>query len=228
MMTELTGLLTRAAVHAALAEPWRLAVVEVLTLGDASPSELQAMLGLPSNLLAHHLKVLEQVRLVERSRSEGDHRRTYIRFVPRTLDTLLPSSAKAATRVVFVCTHNSARSQLAAALWRRCSPVPVTSAGTRPAERIHPGALAAARRHGLRLTRVRPRHVAHVLAADDLVVTVCDTAHEEIGSRGWLHWSVPDPVRLGSDAAFDHAHDELAERVARLSPLVRSVEGRAS
>ena len=50
----------RAAVHAALGDPARLAVVDALVFGEASPSELQAMLVLPSNLLAHHVNVLER------------------------------------------------------------------------------------------------------------------------------------------------------------------------
>jgi len=228
MNIERSSLERRAALHAALAEASRLAVVDALTLGDLSPSELQAMLGLPSNLLAHHLKVLEQAGVVQRSRSEGDHRRTYIRLVPGCLGTLVAQPAATAPRVVFVCTHNSARSQLAAALWRRRSRVPASSAGTRPADRIHSGALLAARRHALPLPRVRPRHVAEVLAQDDLVVTVCDTAHEQLGDRGRLHWSVPDPVRVGSDVAFDRAYARLAERVGGLAPLVLPEEGSTS
>jgi protein-tyrosine-phosphatase/DNA-binding HxlR family transcriptional regulator len=224
----LADLERRAAVHAALADPSRLAVVDALALGDASPSELQAMLDLPSNLLAHHLNVLERVGMVERSRSEGDRRRTYVRLVSGALDGLSAPAARAAPRLVFVCTHNSARSQLAVALWRRRSRVPAASAGTRPADRIHPGALAAARRHGLPLARVRPRPVHQVLAPDDLVVAVCDTAHEQLGDRIRLHWSVPDPVRVGSDDAFDRAHDQLAERVGRLAPLVCMEKGRTS
>jgi len=228
MNIERSSLERRAALHAALADPSRLAVVDALTLGDLSPSELQAMLGLPSNLLAHHLKVLELAGVVERSRSEGDHRRTYIRLVPGSLGMVVAQSVATTVRVVFVCTHNSARSQLAVALWRRRSHVPASSAGTRPADRIHPGALSAARRHALPLPRVRPRHVAQVLAPDDLVVTVCDAAHEELAGRGRLHWSVPDPVRVGSDDAFDRAYAQLAERVGRLAPLVLPEEGSTS
>jgi ArsR family transcriptional regulator, arsenate/arsenite/antimonite-responsive transcriptional repressor / arsenate reductase (thioredoxin) len=218
----------RAGLHAALADPSRLAVVDVLALGDASPSELQVLLDMPSNLLAHHLKVLEQVGLVERTRSEGDHRRTYLHLVPSALEGLAAFPVATAPRVVFVCTHNSARSQLAVALWRRTSDVPARSAGTRPADRIHPGAVKVARRHGLRLASVRPRHVNQVLVPDDFVVTVCDTAHEELGEQGRLHWSVPDPVRAGSDTAFDRAYEQLAERVDRLAAVVLPTEGSTS
>src|SRR3989337_1300266 len=76
----------RAGVHAALADPARLAVVDLLCVGDASPSELQAALDLPSNLLAHHLRVLQHAGVIERSRSEGDRRRTYLRLVARPLE----------------------------------------------------------------------------------------------------------------------------------------------
>lgn len=218
MLTErIFQLEQRAKVHAALSEPPRLAVVDALSLGDASPSEIQALLELPSNLLAHHLKVLEDAGLVTRSRSEGDRRRTYLRLVPGVLDGLLSPAMAAAPRVVFVCTQNSARSQLAVALWRRRSQVPVTSAGTDPAKRLDPGALAAAHRHGLPLRRSRPRAIHDVVQPGDFVVTVCDAAHERLGAAARLHWSIPDPVRVGSDAAFDRALDELTQRVGDLA-----------
>src|SRR5688572_17662564 len=105
---------------AALAEPARLRIVDLLGAGDASPGELRADLGLPSNLLAHHLKVLEDAGIVSRHRSHADKRRTYLRLHRDRLAGLLPAassaSGAAAERVVFVCTANSARSQLAAAL----------------------------------------------------------------------------------------------------------------
>jgi protein-tyrosine-phosphatase len=121
-----------------------------------------------------------------------------------------------------VCTANSARSHLAAALWRRASAVPAASAGTHPAGAIHPGAAAAARRHGLPLRRLRPRPVGDVQQDGDLVITVCDLAHEEIGQLAAVHWSVPDPVLAGDDASFDAALDELARRVSLLAPRVEA------
>jgi protein-tyrosine-phosphatase len=208
----------RAAVHAALADPARLAITDALADGDASPSELAGMLAMPSNLLAHHLKVLEATGLVTRHRSEGDRRRTYLRLVPGVLETLAGPPGRAAGRVVFVCTANSARSHLAAALWRRASPVPAVSAGTRPAERIHPGAVDAAGRHQLPLPRLRPRHISDVLHDGDLIVTVCDLAHEELGAQAAVHWSVPDPVPAGDPGSFDAALTELDRRVTRLAP----------
>ena len=85
-----------------------------------------------------------------------------------------------ARRVVFVCTHNSARSQLAAALWAGRSRIPAASAGTRPARRIHPRTVRTARRHGLALLASATADVTDVLASDDLVVAVCDNAHEQL------------------------------------------------
>ena len=91
------------------------------------------MLAMPSNLLAHHLHVLEQAGIITRRRSEGDRRRTYLQLIPGALDALALPTARAALRVLFVCTANSARSHLAAALWRQASSVPAVSAGTHPA-----------------------------------------------------------------------------------------------
>ncbi|WP_426594662.1 MarR family transcriptional regulator [Cellulomonas sp. McL0617] len=207
----------RAALHGALADAGRVAVVDLLTLGDASPSELAATLHMPSNLLAHHVNVLVARGLVERVRSEGDRRRTYLRLVPANLDGSAHPVPRP-SRVLFVCTANSARSHLAAALWRRASRVPVASAGTHPADAIDPGAVAAASRHQLPLRLVAPRHVDDVRTVQDLVITVCDRAHEEIGLHADAHWSVPDPTRVGSDEAFDGAVADLDRRIRNFAP----------
>ncbi len=202
----LLSVVERARVHAALGDPARLAIVDRLTLGDGSPSEIGRALGLASNLLAHHVKQLELAGVLERSRSEGDHRRTYLRLRPQVLAGLTPAGVLRVPRVVFVCTHNSARSQLAAALWKRRSPVPVASGGTEPAERVHPLAVAVAREHGLSLTRARTHRVGEVLRPDDLVVAVCDTAHEHLGNHlgdhavavRWAGCTGRCPTRLAS------------------------------
>ncbi|WP_256092947.1 arsenate-mycothiol transferase ArsC [Micromonospora aurantiaca (nom. illeg.)] len=123
-------------------------------------------------------------------------------------------------RVVFVCTHNSARSQLAAALWKRRTHGEAASAGTKPATRVHPRALAVAHRHALDLDATGTAHVKDVVRDDDLVIAVCDNAHEELTGpvRPRLHWSVPDPVRIDTDEAFEAAYADLADRVDRLAP----------
>ena len=228
------GVARRAALHAALGDPGRLALVDTLAWGEASPGELATWLGMTSNLLAHHLRVLEEAGLVARHRSEGDRRRNYVALRRATLDLLVPvGSPLTAERVVFVCTHNSARSQLAAAMWNDHSTVPATSAGTHPARRVHPGAVAVARRRHLTLVPAPPRHIRDVLAPADLVVTVCDSAHEELAAattaaplpleRAGLHWSIPDPVAAKDPAAFDAVVDELTNRITRLTPAVHAI-----
>ena len=70
-----------------------------------------------------------------------------------------------------------------------------------PASAIAAGTSAAAGRHHLPLRRLRPRHIDEVQQDGDLVVTVCDLAHEELGQRPAVLWSVPDRSRPGTPAA---------------------------
>jgi ArsR family transcriptional regulator, arsenate/arsenite/antimonite-responsive transcriptional repressor / arsenate reductase (thioredoxin) len=218
----------RAAVHAALGEPVRLAIVEQLAASDRAPSVLSARFGLTGNLLAHHLDVLERVGIIERRVSAGDRRRRYVRLRRDALgDLAVPAGGRRAGRALFVCTHNSARSQLAAALWRRRTGAESTSAGTHPAERIHPGAVAAARRAGLDLGGARPRVLDPGDLDAELVVTVCDRAHEELEAPvDWLHWSIPDPVEAGTRRAFDAALAELDRRISALAGPSPAGDGR--
>ncbi|HSM67552.1 MAG TPA: helix-turn-helix domain-containing protein [Ilumatobacteraceae bacterium] len=207
----------RAAVHAALGEPARLAIVEDLAVSDRSPTELATRFSMPTNLLAHHLDVLEGVGLIERFVSAGDRRRRYVRLVRGPLARLGVATARPAGNVLFVCSHNSARSQLAAALWRSRTGGVSTSAGTHPAERVHPGAVAAAARAGLDLGDATPR-MLHNDEHADLVVTVCDQAHEELDPEpDWWHWSLPDPVEDGRAAAFDDVISELDARIRAIA-----------
>lgn len=214
---------TLASMHAALGEPARLAIVEELVASDRSPGELAERLGLASNLLAHHLDVLEQAGLVARSASSGDRRRRYVRLVRPT--PVPVRSSVPPGEVLFLCTHNSARSQLAAALWRQRTGCRASSAGTRPAASVHRGAVAAARRAGLSLEGVSPVLLRSV-PSHVQVVTVCDLVHEELGgSSDWWHWSIADPVEVGSARAFDAVVGELETRIA---PLVATAPSRRS
>jgi len=219
MKTEqLRSVEARAEAFAALGDPVRLRIVERLALSDAMPSDLSASLGIGSNLLAHHLGVLESADLVRRIRSEGDRRRTYVCLLADGLPSLVAAPVAVPRRVLFVCTANSARSQLAALLWRGRSSLPVTSAGTHPADRVAPGAVAAAQRHHLRLARgTRPQRIADVRRAGDLVVTVCDRAHEDLADPTALHWSVPDPVPVGTARAFEAVVGDLDRRIHGLT-----------
>ncbi|WP_213455479.1 arsenate reductase/protein-tyrosine-phosphatase family protein [Rhizomonospora bruguierae] len=222
MTVEPSFLAGRARIHAALGDPARLAIVDALTLGDASPGEIAHTLGLPTNLVAHHVRVLTDAGLVTKGRSEGDRRRTYLRLRPRALAALAAPRLTGVGRVVFVCTHNSARSQLAAALWKRRTRSAAASAGTKPATRVHPRAVAVAHRHRLDLDPTGTAHIRDIVRGDDLVIAVCDNAHEELTGplHPRLHWSVPDPVRVDTDEAFETAYADLADRVDRLAPAV--------
>jgi ArsR family transcriptional regulator, arsenate/arsenite/antimonite-responsive transcriptional repressor / arsenate reductase (thioredoxin) len=210
----------RAAMHRALGDPRRLMIAEALWSSDRSYSELAVLTGLPTNLLAFHLGALEAAGVVARHRSEGDGRRRYLTLRPAAARLLDPPSPPLLEggEVLFVCTANSARSQLAAALWHARTGRRAASAGTRPAPRVHPRAVAVGRRHGLDLSAARPRHLDEVAADPALVVSVCDRAYEEgidlPGER--LHWSVPDPVS-GPARAFEDAFCRLDERVSRLA-----------
>jgi protein-tyrosine-phosphatase len=210
--------------HAALGEPVRLAIVDHLSLGDTSPGELGKEFELATNLLAHHLKVLQDAGLIRRVRSEGDRRRSYVQLVlddPLVTAMTFPghsSLARSAERVVFVCTRNSARSQFAAAAWGRASSIPATSAGTHPAPRVHPRAIRIGRRHGLDLDAGATADVVDVTRSGDLLVAVCDNAHEELPpGQAQLHWAVPDPVRVDTDQAFESAYEQITQRVERLA-----------
>jgi protein-tyrosine-phosphatase len=219
----------RARIHAALADPVRLGIVDELGLSDRSPTELAERFHVRSNLLAHHLDVLEAAGLVVRIVSHGDRRRRYVRLVPEALGVLLAVPVLRAAGVVFVCTRNSARSQLAAALWNARSTVDATSAGTDPADRVHREAARAARRRGLDLRGAVPSRLDVDRVQGRLVVTVCDLAHEELaalidasagGGMPVLHWSVPDPADPGTATDFDEVVDLLDRRVEALVPSV--------
>jgi protein-tyrosine-phosphatase len=207
----------RARRHAALGDPIRLAIVEDLAASDRTSFELQERSGLASNALAYHLEVLEQAGLITRCQSTGDRRRRYICLVSSALPEP-PARPVDAGSALFICTRNSARSQLAAALWHKLTEKPALSAGTHPAEQIHRGAIAAGHRAGIDLSHARTRGLDEVAELPDLVVTVCDRAHEELAPEpDWLHWSVPDPVEDGTSSAFDATVRELRERITAVA-----------
>ena len=122
--------------------------------------------------------------------------------------------------VLFVCTHNSARSQMAEG-WLRYlygERFEVASAGTEPT-RVHPLAIAVMREVGVDISGHRSKSIETFLDRPiDLVVTVCDHAREVCpvvpGARRTLHYSFPDPSAVeGSEAdclkAFRAVRDEI-------------------
>ncbi|MEX1178468.1 MAG: helix-turn-helix domain-containing protein [Nitriliruptor sp.] len=210
----------RAAIHRALGDPTRLRIVDALQLSDRSPTQLGQLLELPTNLLAFHLGVLEEAGLVVRTPSQGDARRRYValgRHSSSSLDEPRPLAGPL-ERVLFVCTANSARSQLAAALWHARTGQPALSAGTEPATHVHPLAIEVARERGIDLDDATPTGYDAIATTPDLVVSVCDRAHESQVDAAVprLHWSIPDPVG-GPRRAFARTYDDLAVRVDRLA-----------
>lgn len=214
----------RAALHAALGEPVRLAIVDDLALSDRSPKELAERHGLPTPLLAHHLDVLEAAGAIIRFESAGDRRRRYVRIVTASLDWLLVGNDPDDVRkpALFVCTDNATRSQLACALWTTRTGLPATSMGTHPALWVHPETVAAATRAGLDLGAVAPQRIerARLVDRNVQVITVCDRAHEEMGvGANWWHWSIPDPLEVGTADSFDAVVAELDSRIGALQSI---------
>ena len=148
------------------------------------------------------------------SRAEGDPRAG-------------PAERPTTYNLLFVCTGNTCRSPMAAAIaeaaiaergWQHVAVRSAgASAGTGAA--ATESAVTVAAEHGLDLSAERPRGYASVEAAPALVVSVCDRAGEaELpAARGHLHWAIPDPVRTGGPAAFRRAFDEIATRIERLA-----------
>lgn len=212
----------RAALHRALSEPARVVIVDALAASDRSPGELRELTGLAWNLLEFHLGSLQRAGVVHRHVSQGDRRRRYVRLRPGALEDLQVWPRLPAAGVpLFVCTHNSARSPFAAALWRRRTGGPAASAGSHPAPAVHPLAVQTAALYDVELSGAIPRGYGEVDVDPDLVVSVCDRAREGgvpfDGMR--LHWSVPDPTTAGQGrAAFEAAFADIAERLSRLAP----------
>lgn len=127
-------------------------------------------------------------------------------------------------RVLFLCTHNSARSQMAEALLRHLGgdQFEVYSAGTEET-RVHPLAIEAMQAVGIDISGARSKHLREFLGQDfDYVITVCDRAAESCpifpGDPKRIHWSFPDPSAVeGSEderrRAFARVRDEITLRL---------------
>ena len=129
-------------------------------------------------------------------------------------------------RVLFLCTHNSARSQMAEGLLRALGgdSFEVASAGTEQT-RVRPEAIAAMQELGIDISAHTSKTLERFLGEDwDEVITVCDSANESCpifpGARHRRHWSIDDPSGVkGSDeerlAAFRRARDTIRQRIER-------------
>lgn len=125
-------------------------------------------------------------------------------------------------RVLFLCTHNSARSQMAEGLLRDMAGdrFEVFSAGTE-ATLVREEAISVMAEIGVDISAQESKTLERYISEPfDLVVTVCDDANEACpvfpGARDRLHWSFPDPSRVKGEerlAAFRKVRDEIQARI---------------
>jgi protein-tyrosine-phosphatase/DNA-binding transcriptional ArsR family regulator len=206
---------SRARRFAALGDPRRLAIAESLVASHRTPGELIELTGLSSSLLAHHLDILETADVIIRRDGTSDKRKRFIALHDDARALMQP--VKLRGPVLFVCTHNSARSQLASAIWHAETGELADSAGTHPAKAVHPLAVAVAADHGLDLTGTSPRLINPSELHRSTVITVCDQAHDEIPHPlDRFHWSIPDPVTSGKSRDFEQVFDQLSSIINQL------------
>jgi ArsR family transcriptional regulator, arsenate/arsenite/antimonite-responsive transcriptional repressor / arsenate reductase (thioredoxin) len=226
---------------------WRL--LSGLARSDRTVRELTGMVGEPQSLVSYHLGKLRDARLVAARRSSADRRDAYYtvdlarvgEMLSATGGALHPGlrlvrpspvrdgSGRATARVLFLCTGNSARSQMAEALARVRSGglVDAHSAGSHP-KALHPNAVRVMRdEHGIDLAGHRSKHLS-VFATErfDRVISLCDRVREVCpdfpGDPETIHWSIPDPAgHAGADdetsyPAFRQTADELETRIGFL------------
>src|SRR5215213_11517133 len=225
---------------------WRL--LGELASSDRMVHELTGRVGQPQSLVSYHLGKLRDARLVSARRSSADRRDAYYTVDLTRIGELLtatgvalhpglrlappgPGTARsgaASTRVLFLCTGNSARSQMAEALARARSGGRVTagSAGSDPRP-LHPNAVRVMRdEHGIELTGQRSKHLS-VFAQQrfDRVISLCDRVREVCpefpGRPETIHWSMPNPAAEPGDdeasyPAFQQTAEELETRIGFL------------
>jgi protein-tyrosine-phosphatase len=223
---------------------WRLLVE--LAHSDRQVRELCALVGQPQNLVSYHLARLRAGHLVWTRRSAADGRDAYYRLDLARCGELLaaaggllhpglrlePPSIEDFSgfgqppRVLFLCTGNSARSQMAEALLRHLShgTVAACSAGSHP-KVLHPQAVRVMDKRGIDLRGRRTRHVQEFTAQHfDFVITLCDRVREVCPEfpdhPRAMHWSMADPS-LEGPAAFERTAAELEVRIAFLLHVIR-------
>jgi thioredoxin type arsenate reductase len=211
---------------------------------------------LPQNLVSYHLGRLRAERVVSRRRSDADGRDSYYLLDLDRCGELLASSAMALhpglrlalpqaasrvrpadrrrVRVLFLCTGNSARSQIAEALAERLGDgdIEARSAGSHP-KPLHPNAVRAMHERGIDISRRRSKHLGRFVGQRfDYVITLCDRVREVCpefpAHPDLVHWSIPDPAQeTGNDdatyPAFGRVADELTSRVRFLVELIEHI-----
>jgi protein-tyrosine-phosphatase/DNA-binding transcriptional ArsR family regulator len=233
------------------ADPVRWRVLSELARSDRRVRELCALLGHPQSLVSYHLGKLRAAGVVSRRQSAADGRDSYyaldlercgellaasgarlhpaLRLVPPDAPEWTASSRRA--RVLFLCTGNSARSQMAEALVESLTggAVEARSAGSHP-KPLHPNAVRVMRERGIDIAGRRSKHLSEFLGEQfDHVVSLCDRVREVCpefpGRPELIHWSIPDPARTGSTdeetyPAFERTARELGVRIPALLELI--------
>jgi protein-tyrosine-phosphatase/DNA-binding transcriptional ArsR family regulator len=230
-----------------LSDPLRWQLIGELGRSDRRVGELVHLVGKPQNLVSYHLAELRRAGIVAARRSSADGRDVYYRadlFRCRDLLgqaglSLHPGLAVGPTpsdeveprrtrpRVLFLCTGNSARSQIAEALveQRSAGTVEARSAGSHP-KPLHPNAVRVMSERGIdisgRPTKSLTRFTRNRF---DRVITLCDKVREICpefrGAPIAAHWSIADPAAAGDTnkvtyPAFQRVADEIESRVALL------------
>lgn len=227
-----------------LSHDLRWALVRGLAQSDYRVQELAEQVARPMNLVSYHLRLLREAGLVHERRSSADRRDVYCSL---DLDRLahayqaagaalhpvlglpaIPAPRRTPLRLLFLCTHNSARSQIAEGLLRAragARPLTVMSAGTHPAT-VHPLAVAAAAELGVDIRHHQSKHLDSLRGQSfDYVITVCDQVREECPVFGeavtMRHWSFPDPATASGSAeeravVFRQTAQGLARRIDHL------------
>ncbi|MEY2426422.1 MAG: ArsR family transcriptional regulator, arsenate/arsenite/antimonite-responsive transcriptional [Actinomycetota bacterium] len=235
-----------------LSDPLRWQLMVELGRSDRRVGELTRLVDKPQNLVSYHLSELRRAGIVTARRSSADGRDVYYRAdLFRCRDLLraaglalhsglaltpsppppgvgaLSPARRARPRVLFLCTGNSARSQIAEALieQRSAGAVEARSAGSHP-KALHPNAVRVMAERGIdiagRPTKPLTRFTRHRF---DRVITLCDKVREVCpefpGTPIAAHWSMADPAAAGDNdatsyAAFEHTADEIDGRVALL------------
>jgi len=243
------GTLSPPTILGLLAEPLRWQLLVELGASDRRVGELVDRLGKPQNLVSYHLAELRKRGVVRARRSAADGRDVYYRAdLLRCRDELagiglgihpgLAGDVDASgarlrrARLLFLCTGNSARSQMAEALadHRSGGAVTARSAGSHP-KPLHPNAVRVMAERGIDLSgRTSKPLTKFTRSRFDRVITLCDKVREVCpefpGAPVTAHWSMTDPAAGGDAAdtygAFRDAADEIDERVALLLAELRT------
>lgn len=226
-----------------LAHDLRWRIVSALSPGDLRVGELIDLLGEPANLISYHLRLLRDHRLVSARRSDADGRDVYYSLnLAQLQDAYFDAASRLhpalrvdesclhrpdlppgrPLRILFACTHNSARSQMAEGLMRAATggAVEAVSAGSDPTH-VHPLAVQTMARRGIDISRHRSKPVSDFTGQTfDVVITVCDRGREVCPTfpdhPETVHWSMPDPSEAGDAATFEQTADELDRRIRYL------------